>query len=491
MKKIALIPILFFVLITSVFLLYITINYFLYGDARLTKKGGLACEDCNLIIISLTNTRKDHIGLYGYNLDTTPNIDEFFKDSLIFENAFSPTSWTLPAAASLFTSLFPQAHGIINRHEGKKIPANQQTLAEILKNNNYKTAAFTGGGDYNRVYGFNRGFDEYNDNKNFAGISDSINDITDWLNTNKEKKFFLFIQGFDTHCPFNPPYPYNEKYNDGNDSRLDASTCYWNLNKDALRTSDEEQKYIVYKQGRGINEPIQISLDEADRKRLIGLYDGAINYADEFLKDIFSSIEELKLKKKTIVVFLSEHGDLLGENGRFMRTDILGTFSDRVLNIPLLIKHPAVDEERRINGLVNLVDLAPTLLSFLDIEYDSSKIHGKNVLPLIERGKEMNKYAYAEMLYRGSKENPFFKNIYAVSMIRNLENKLIYERILNLENKTLIKEKYKFYVVKKDPLELNNLFKKTRFSDEIDELRNELLKWRETTDFLHDLDTIP
>ena len=82
---------------------------------NIVSEKSLTCPDCNLIVISLTNTRKDHIGLYGYERDTTPNIDEFFKSSLVFENAFSPASWTLPDAASFFTSLFPFSHGEIFR----------------------------------------------------------------------------------------------------------------------------------------------------------------------------------------------------------------------------------------------------------------------------------------------------------------------------------------------------------------------------------------
>lgn len=403
------------------------------------------CQGCNLVIISLTNTRKDHLGIYGYNRDTTPNIDEFFKNSLIFENVFAPSPWTLPNAVSLFTSLFPRTHQVVNRREGRTIPKESPTLAEMLQRRGYTTAAFVGGGDYNSIYGFDRGFDEYDDKNDFSGISDKINDVVRWLEDNRKEKFFLFVQGFDTHCPFDPPYPYSEKFNNSN-TALDTGVCYWNLSENHTKENGEQKRYSVYKQGKGVGEPTLISLDEADRQSLIALYDGEILYADSVLEKLFSTITDLGLGKNTIIVFLSEHGDLLGENGRFMRTDIRGTFTDSVLNIPFLIRHPSVTDVERINGLVQLVDIFPTLLFLLDIKFEEGMLDGKTIAPLIFDNQEVNMHVFASMKYVGSKENRYFKDVYEVSMVRNLREKFVLEETTGLDGVLKLKKEALFRI---------------------------------------------
>ena len=178
---------------------------------------GLKCKGCNVVIISLTNTRKDHLGIYGYQRPVSKNIDAFFKDSIIFENAFAPASWTLPVAASLYSSLFPYTHGVMDRYDGSRLSEDVWTLTEILSENGYKTAGFTGGGDYNRSFNISQGFDLYLDESNYAeyglqeidptGVKNtppaaylSIEKLAPlalkWLKDNRDGKMFLLLQGY-------------------------------------------------------------------------------------------------------------------------------------------------------------------------------------------------------------------------------------------------------------------------------------------------------
>lgn len=437
------------------------------------EDGGLGCSGCNLIIISLTNTRKDHIGMYGYHRDTTPNIDSFFKDSLVFENVFSPTPWTLPNGISLFTSLFPYTHGVVNRKELGLVSKNSKTLTEFLKESGYATAAFTGGGDYYRDYGFGVGFDTYYDEVAFSGVSNNVDLAIDWIEENSADKFFLFVQGFDTHCPFVSPAPYNVLYDNGS-SDLDTSLCYWNLEK---HKTEKNGQYTVYKQGD--KESVELILNEQDKQKLVAKYDGSVQYADKSLGKLFSTIENQGLDESTVIIFLSEHGDLLGEHGRFMRTDIQGTFSDDVLNVPLLIKHPRVKEEKKIDGMVNLVDIMPTALSFLNIPYERDTLQGRDIGALVTNNVEVNTYAFAGMVYSGTEDNPFFKYIYDVSMVRSLEDKLIYERISNSKDESTFRDSYEFYNIKSDADELRNLFKGDT-SGRVEVLTSVLEGWKDS-----------
>lgn len=448
---------------------------FLQTGPLTSSDDDLKCNDCNLIIIALTNTRKDHIGLYGYERNTTPNLDSFFERALIFESAFAPSPWTLPNAVSLLTSLFPKTHQVVNRREGKTIPKEHPTLAEILQQHDYTTAAFVGGGDYNSIYGFDRGFDEYDDENDFSNISDKIDNVVRWLEENRKENFFLFVQGFDTHCPFNPPSPYSEKFGNGS-TALNTGVCYWNLSENRTKENGEEKKYSVYKQEERVGKPTLISLSEVDRQSLIALYDGEIQYADSVLGRLFFTIADLGLVKSTIIVFLSEHGDLLGENGRFMRTDIRGSFTDTVLNIPLLIQHPRVEEETRIAGLVNLVDIMPTILSMLDIEYGNGGLQGKDMTSLIVDNREINEHVYGELTYVGSDENAFLPDVYEVRMVRSTKEKLIHEVIRDPSDQSVQRETYRFYNLEEDPFERTDLFGNTEMKERVDTMKKVLIE---------------
>ncbi|MBT4277576.1 sulfatase [Candidatus Falkowbacteria bacterium] len=440
-----------FIIILFFVLSVILITLFFSG--KTVDSDPLNCKDCNLIIISLTNTRKDNLGIYNHKEITSPNIDNFFKNSLIFENTFSPSPWTLPNAATLFTTLPPFKHKVISRYKDNKLPKNAKTLAQILQDNNYKTAAFTGGGDYDRSYGFNKGFDEYYDEKKFAKLDYYKDDIISWLNTNEKDKFFLFLQGFDTHCPFSPP------------SSPETKTCFWNLH--------DSEEDLVYTQGDN-NETITKILSENDKEQLKNLYNEEIQEADNNLGEIFKTITDLKLDKKTIIVFLSEHGDLLGEKNQFMRTDVIGSFSDKVLNIPFLIKHPFIKTKQKINELVQLSDVMPSVLRMLNIDYKKENLQGKDITSLVSSNKKINDYVYAGLTYKGTEDSQFFRDIRLGSMIRDLNNKLVHYQIFDLENNSSTKDYYEFYNIKKDSSELNNNIKEAISTPEFKSLKNKL-----------------
>ena len=92
------------------------------------------CKDCNVLFISLTNTRADHLGLYGYHRSTSPHLDSFSKNSVVFENAFSVASWTLPTAISLYTSTYPFTHNVMMRYDRNKEYKADKVLSKKILN---------------------------------------------------------------------------------------------------------------------------------------------------------------------------------------------------------------------------------------------------------------------------------------------------------------------------------------------------------------------
>ena len=105
-------------------------------------KEAYLCPDCNLVVISVTNLRADHLSYNNYFRETSPNIDKFSEEGMVFDNAFSHASWTLPSGASFFTSLYPLSHGLMDRYSGKFLSQDIVTLTDILNSNKYNTAAY-------------------------------------------------------------------------------------------------------------------------------------------------------------------------------------------------------------------------------------------------------------------------------------------------------------------------------------------------------------
>ena len=325
------------------------------APAELERLRHLGCKDCNLIIISQTNLRRDHVGLYGYSRNTTPQIDAFFANSMIMDNAFSPASWTLPVAASLYTSLFPYSHGVMNRHAGTVLPDEIVTLTEILRNAGYTTAAFTGDGDYNRRFNVAQGFDLYVDKEKYAeqgiapqregrgaagliyrGIDRLAPLAAPMAGGARTGAFLLVVAGI------RQPLPSHAK-----------EALRYHVRPDVCRHGRFLHVFVDIRPRRATHRrtgkrswpvetpvartrgPREVSLTDRDVEKMVALYDGEIAQADWHLGSVFRAIEKSRLDRNTIVLFLSEHGDLFSEHGRFMRGGPLrGTFYDQVLHVP-------------------------------------------------------------------------------------------------------------------------------------------------------------
>lgn len=477
-------------------LVFIFLVFFLYKNPLISQPqltDPQTCKDCNLIIISLTNVGAKHLSAYDYPYETSPKINELSKKSLVFENAFSHASWTLPSGASFFTSLFPFSHGIMDRYSGKILSHDATTLADALNSQGYRTAAFTGGFDYNLRYNVINRFTEtkiFDKGERFsfrklAATVDIYGDLPltlpaaiDWLEKNSDKKFFAFVQGYDAHCPFTPPEPYNNLFDPNYNGTLDFSSCFFTYEKTEPVIIDGKKTYFTntaYYDEETENFIVEnVSLDENDIKHLVALHDGEIRYADDLVGQLLDKVNELGLSEKTIIIVFSEHGDMLGKQGRFMRGGpIRGTFYDDVLHVPLIIKHPNL-EPKRIKGLVQLIDVMPTLLDFLEIKIDA-KIEGQNLLPLILKNENINDFAFAGAEFTPPPDSIFFKNPTTVTSARNKDWKLIREIVYTPNNISIESINYELYDLKNDPEELSNVFGRHK---EIELLFNQSLNER-------------
>lgn len=419
----------------------------------------LMCKDCNLIMISLSNVSAEHMSLYGYKRLTTPNLDKFANNATVFNNAFTQSSWTLPVGVSLFTSLYPYAHGMTDRHTNNVLDENIETLPEILKSNGYKTAAFTGGLDYGRSFGHMRGFDEVVEEgrdvswpTDFAGFHDTFIKASNWINENKKDKFFIFLHGYDAHCPFDPPEKFKGKFsgNDLNNIQVDSSLCLRGFKRaddgiyEAYYFKDEDSKRVV--------------LSQNDIDYLRDRYDEEISSVDELIGKFLNDMDD-ELLEKTIIIIFSDHGEMFAKHGMFGRAgSVRGTLYDDVLHVPLIFKIPQQDA-KILNGLVQIIDIMPTVIKVLGIDRKPI-IQGVSLLPMMDDGKmKINDYVFAGSEFNLGVKNFIYRQKSVNEAVRDDKWKLIHELKLS-DSDDVLDETFELYDLENDKDELNDVISK-------------------------------
>jgi len=329
----------------------------------------------NLVLLSLDTLRADRVGCYGSTRETTPAIDALAARSLVYEEAWSTAPYTLPAHASMLSGQFPSVHGA--ERPGSRLDAGRtRMLAEILHDAGYLTAAFTGGGFVDPLFGFGRGFDRYGvldpipnvesekllrrvdelPDRNRAMVAEnSIDAVVDWVTEHAAEPFFLFVHTYTPH-QFNPP-----------DRHLDALDAARVDLKSELDLASLERLFD------------HAAPSPAERARLLEVYDATIRFADEGVGSLLDGLERLGLSERTVVVVTSDHGKEFGEHGAVNHGHSLHT---ELLRVPLIVQVPGL-APARIERPVMLVDLVPTLLDALDLPLpaDAPPIQGRSQLP--------------------------------------------------------------------------------------------------------------
>ncbi len=437
----------------------------------------LSCPDCNLIMISLSNVSAEHMSLYGYERMTTPKLDAWAKDAFVFENAYTQASWTLPVGTSLFTSLYPFTHRVTSRLVDNVLDPNIKTLPEILKEHNYRTAAFTGGLDYSGKFGHMRGFESVDEAEKidairFAGLKSSLGKANGWIKEKPKDKFFVFIHGYDAHCPFDPPK--DTKGTFSNTKGMDTSVN----NTECLRgyKNSTDGAYTAYYYHKGSEQKVTLTKD--DIKYLEDLYDEEVLSVDGLVSDFLEGLNP-EVKDKTIVIVFSDHGEMFAKHGRFGRAgSVRGTHYNDVLHIPLMIKIPG-KPGKRIAGLVQTIDIMPTALKALGIK-NKRAMQGKDLSGLVMSDKDINEYVFAGSKYgwlQGPTAKRYSVNKSIMESVATAQWKLIREENLDEEDEDKqADESFVLYNLREDADELKNIIDKNPLMAE--RLKNALVEWK-------------
>ncbi len=279
----------------------------------------------NVILISIDALRARSIGAYGRERATTPFLDAFAREGVLFTQAVAQSTTTPASHMTLFTSLYPGTHGVTDLTHGSDLDA-YGTLAEILRQHGYATAAVTEDGLLEPSLGFDRGFDSYTETKNrgaeraLGHLEHTARIVAEWLAKRRDEPFFLFVHSAQVHEPYTPPSQYRGIF--------------------------------------GVAGAVGPA-DALDR------YEETVRYTDDQLAALWQSIAPLGVADHTIVVITSDHGEEFGEHGALGHGTQL---FDETLLVPLIMRAPGLlPRGARVDAQVGLIDVLPTLLDLLHL----------------------------------------------------------------------------------------------------------------------------
>lgn len=333
------------------------------GPSRLAQElaelEGAPAPPATIILISIDTLRADHLGVYGYPLPTSPELDELARDAVVFEDCRAQSSATLTSHASLMTSRLPRHHGA-SYDRSLALASGLSTLAAVLRSAGYRTAAVTGGGQLDPMFGLGHGFERYvvaNSKKLARALPRALR----WLRRNDRDPVFLFLHTYEVHHPYQAPklLPLFETDYQGT---LPATTSV----------------ELLEEINRG-----ERTLDAADLAHIIHTYDASIRSMDRALGMLFDRLRNMGRYDDALIVVTSDHGEEFGEHG------MVGwhshTLHRELLRVPLLLKLPrSLGGGARIETPVRSIDIAPTILAAVGIDPPSS-FAGLNLLEKPER----------------------------------------------------------------------------------------------------------
>ena len=261
----------------------------------------------NLVLISIDCLRADHVGAYGYERDTTPNLDRVASESEVFEWAFSTASWTLPSHMSMLTGELPSFHGAT---KWEKLDPAVPYLPELMVEAGYRAAGVVSWVYLSQAYGFERGFQFYEVLAD-PEASDIVDEAIAQLDRGAGQPQFLFVHLYDPHWPYLPPPEFLDRF--------------------GPRPRDISE--LLKRLGAGEAPSEMFSPED-----VIRLYDGEVAFVDRELGRFFDAMRERGAYEDSLIIITADHGEAFHEHGHWQHSQ---TLFDEVTRVPLIVKWPS------------------------------------------------------------------------------------------------------------------------------------------------------
>ncbi len=403
------------------------------------------------VLILLDTLRADRVSAYGHTRETTPAIDKLADDGVLFETVVSYSSWTLPSVVGMLAGRYPTAEV----SDGTL----RVSLVENLREAGFATAAFTEGGHVSRFYGINRGFDTYEEEEGavrlrlegrlyhegaHGGIEHTFSSAEAWLRKNAHRPFFLLVHTYEVHTPYR-----RREYVKG-------------LDRGRLGVTFEMADVNRIRRG-------ELNLTESEIEYVSALYDGGVHVADQYIERLITTLDEIGLGARTLIVVTSDHGEELGEHYHNRIGDHGDTLYDNVTKIPLVINDPSGSYAvKRVRAQVRSIDILPTVLNLLGVPLPQEKVDGASLVSLMHGTENKDRIAFSRLDAHTRTDPPS-------EALRTGTHKLITNAPFALPQRSRVE----LFDLAQDPGEMNNLAKletelRAELQSELDSIREPL-----------------
>lgn len=345
----------------------------------------------NVVLVSIDTLAARHLSCYGYPRATTPNIDAFARESVLFTDCIANAPWTAPSYLSQLSGLYPNAHyvdapGVRDPQgwETNHLAESRWTLTEALRAGGYATAAWIDNPWVSAAMGMAQGFDLFDTSASKIWLSEPDGGFAHiapraraWMGE-QQQPFFAFLQPMDPHGPYYTRWRYRDRWDgdglyDPNETRP--------VGRDQLHVFGVIPQYVAEGE-RAVARPLP---DRLRTEPYANAYDEKIAEVDDIFGDLMQRLERAGLYENTIIVLSSDHGEAVGEHEWWFDH---GTLYDEVLRVPLIVRLPGGEHGgRRVDTGVQLVDLMPTLLELTGQPVPEWG-HGRSLVPAL-RGVSM------------------------------------------------------------------------------------------------------
>ncbi len=329
-----------------------------------------------LVVLFLTDTlRADHTTVYGYPKPTTPQLAAFAKDAVVFEHAIAQASWTKPSVASIFTSLLPGRHRVVQLRD--PLDSSLTTIAEMLSGKGFATGASVGNSViYLPGHNFDQGF------ATFGGVHgeddkpskdpkavDVVDGALQWLDARAGFPSFLYVHTMDPHVPYSPPAPFDRMF---------------------------EPPPLP---DRPAADPRTDYREPADLPRIVAQYDGDVAYNDQQFGRLIAELKKRGVYDDALVIFVADHGEEFQDHGQWFHGR---SVFDELVRIPLVVKFPkGAHAGQRVSQQVQEVDLLPTILESVGLPVPAPPaLAGHPLQSVVDRGAS-EPPAISEISHRG------------------------------------------------------------------------------------------